>query len=162
MYVLALDVDAIIAHPNPETLTLRLEMARDRLTRSEVITRYLLIDELLSYIVCRHYFGNPRAAKVMKTKRFRTFNHFILEKLYLHQKLDLARAIHDIPKWVSSDAAALNDLRNAVVHSYFPENRRKKAEWKGHDIFTNEGFDGFIADMSPLGDFFFKLLGWKV
>jgi hypothetical protein len=78
----------------------------------------------------------------------------VLERLYLLQKLDLVRSVHEIPKWVSSDLAALNDLRNGIAHSFFPQNRRRKPEWKGVSVFTMAGFEGFLKDISKLRDFF--------
>ena len=78
------------------------------------------MDEFLSAVICWHYFGKKRGfPELWKTKRFKSFNYFILEKLYLLQKLDLVRSIHDTPKWVSSDLAALNELRNGIAHSFF-------------------------------------------
>jgi len=108
-----------------------------------------------SSVVCWQYFGKKRSFSVLwKTKRFKSFNYFILEKLYLLQKLDLVRSIHDIPKWVSSDLGALNELRNAIAHSFFPQKRRRKPAWKGQSVFTPEGCDRFLEDMQKLSDFF--------
>lgn len=71
------------------------------------------------------------------------------------QKLDLVKSVHDIPKWVLSDLAALNDLRNGVAHSFFPQNRRRKPDWKGENVFTRAGFDHFLQNMDKLSDFFY-------
>jgi hypothetical protein len=152
---LGLDCDEIIADAVPEARMPLLELAKDQLTRSAIILKYVLMDEFLSAIVCWHYFGKKRGfPDLWKTKRFRSFNYFILEKLYLLQKLDLVRSIHDIPKWVSSDLAALNELRNGIAHSFFPQNRRRRPEWKGQNVFTPEGVDRFLEDMQKLSDFF--------
>jgi hypothetical protein len=154
---LGLDCDEIVADADPEARTPLLELAKDQLTRSAVILKYVLMDELLSAVVCWHYFGKKRDfPELWKTKRFKSFNYFILEKLYLLQKLDLVRSIHDIPKWVSSDLAALNELRNGIAHSFFPQNRRRKPEWKGQSVFTPEGVDRFLEDMQKLSDFFLQ------
>ncbi len=152
---LGLDFDKIVTEADPEARTTLLELARDQLTRSAVILKYVLIDEFLSAVTCWHYFGKTRGfPELWKTKRFKSFNYFILEKLYLLQKLDLVRSIHDIPKWVSSDLAALNELRNGIAHSFFPQNRRRKPEWKGQSVFAREGCDRFLEDMQKLSDFF--------
>jgi hypothetical protein len=152
---LGLDCDEIIADAVPEARTALLELAKDQLTRSVIILKYVLMDEFLSAIVCWHYFGKKRGfPDLWKTKRFKSFNYFILEKLYLLQKLDLVRSIHDIPKWVSSDLAALNELRNGIAHSFFPQNRRRKPEWKGQSVFAPAGVDRFLEDMQKLSDFF--------
>jgi hypothetical protein len=152
---LGLDADQISENAEPEARTTYLELAKDQIIRSAVVLKYVLMDEFLSAIMCWHYFGKKRGfPQLWKTKRFRTFNYFILERLYLLQKLDLVKSIHDIPKWVSSDLAALNDLRNGVAHSFFPQNRRRKPEWKGKSVFTRVGLDHFLEDMDKLSDFF--------
>ncbi len=152
---LMLDPDEIVADAEPEGRTTRLELAKDQIIRSAVILKYVLMDEFLSAVICWHYFGRKRGfAQLWKTKRFRSFNYFILERLYLLQKLDLVRSIHEIPKWVPSDLAALNELRNGIAHSFFPQNRRRKPEWKGQSIFTGAGFGRFLEDMQRLSDFF--------
>lgn len=152
---LMLEPDAIMADEDDAGLTARLELAKDQLIRGEVILTYVLMDEHLSAVVCWHYFGRRRSfTQLWKTKRFRSFNHFVLERLYLLQKLDLVRSTHDIPKPVSADLSALNDLRNGIAHSFFPQNRRRKPEWKGQSIFTEAGFERFREDMGRLSDFF--------
>lgn len=158
---LRLNYDEIVSEADSEARTTLLELARDQLTRSVVILKYVLMDELLSAVICWHYFGKKRGfPELRKTKRFKSFNYYILEKLYLLQKLDLIRSIHDIPKWVSSDLAALNELRNGIAHSLFPQNRRRKPEWKGQSVFTREGCDRSLEDTQKLSDFFLERF-WK-
>lgn len=152
---LMLDADTIIADEDVDGRTPRLELAKDQIIRSAVVLKYVLMDELLSAVICWHYFGKRRSfQQLWKTKRFRSFNHFVLEKLYLLQKLDLVKSIHDIPKAIVADLAALNDLRNGIAHSFFPQNRRRKPEWKGQSIFTEAGFERFLEDLGDLSDFF--------
>lgn len=152
---LGLDADAIAENADPEARTTYLELAKDQIIRSAIVLKYVLMDEFLSALMCWHYFGKRRGfPSLWKTQRFKTFNYFILERLYLLQKLDLVKSVHEIPKWVSSDLAALNDLRNGVAHSFFPQNRRRKPEWKGESVFTRAGFDRFLEDMQKLSDFF--------
>lgn len=145
----------IIAEADPEARTAYLELAKDQIIRSAIILKYVLMDEFLSAVICWHYFGRKRSfPQLWKTKRFRSFNYFILERLYLLQKLDLVKSIHEIPRWVSSDLAALNELRNGIAHSFFPQNRRRKPEWKGQSVFTRAGFERFLEDIQKLSDFF--------
>jgi len=115
------------------------------------------MDEHVSCIMCCHFFGKKRGfGPLWRTKRFKSFNYFVLEKLYLLQKLELVENVHDIPGWVGSDLRKLNDLRNGIARSFFPQNRRRKPEWKGQSIFTYDGFDRFMKDMEKLSDFFFQ------
>jgi hypothetical protein len=41
-----------------------------------------------------------------------------------------------LPTKIYKDLVALNELRNGLAHSFFPENRRVKPGWKGADIFS--------------------------
>lgn len=152
---LRLNADEIVANADSNARTTYLELAKDQLIRGEVVRKYVLMDEFLSATICWHYFGKKRGfPQLWRTQRFRTFNYFILERLYLLHKLDLVKGIHEIPRWVSSDLALLNDLRNGVTHSYFPENRRRKPDWKGESVFTPAGFARFAEDMERLSGFF--------
>jgi hypothetical protein len=60
-----------------------------------------------------------------------------------------------VPKTIAADIDRLNALRNAVAHSFFPENVKKsRAEWKGKSIFTLEGIERFSNDMVAVDEFF--------
>jgi hypothetical protein len=91
-----------------------------------------------------------------RTAKFKAFNYHVLERLYLVQKADFVRARTRLPKKVYKDLLALSELRNALAHSFFPENRRVKPGWKGTDIFSMAGFDQFWDDMGEASDFFFE------
>lgn len=152
---LGLDIDDIEDEADSRARSTYLEIAKDQVIRSAIVLKYVLMDEFLSGVMCWHYFGKRRSfQQLWKTKRFKSFNYFILEKLYLLQKLDFVKSIHEIPRWVSSDLAALNDLRNSIAHSFFPQNRRRKPEWKGQSVFKPTGFEVFLNDMGKLSDFF--------
>ncbi len=71
------------------------------------------------------------------------------------QKVEFVRSCIRLPKKIYKDILALNDLRNAVAHSFFPENRRVKPKWKGTDIFSSAGISQFIYDMANISAFFF-------
>lgn len=153
--ILALDPEKILANADPKARTAYLEVAKDQLIRSEIILKYVLMDEYLSAVICWHFFGKRRSfVELWKTKRFKSFNYFVLEKLSLLNKLDFVRSIHNIPKSVSSDLGALNDLRNGIAHSFFPQNRRRKPEWKGQSVFARAGFERFLEDAEKLSAFF--------
>ena len=143
-----------------EARTPVLEIMKNKLVRGQVILWYTLVDEFLNNKICQYYFGRKRGfPKLWKTKRFRRFNHYILEELYPLQKLRLVNAIRKVPKAIARDIEALNALRNGLAHAFFPENSRKsKPQWKGHNIFSFEGAERFQADMFALSDYF---LGFK-
>lgn len=144
-----------------EWRTAHLERVRDLLIRSAVVRDYALIDEYLDSLLCYYIFGTKkRLVKLWKTKRFRNFNHFILERLYVPQKLDFAKAIQrGIPKRIESSMRKINDLRNALAHSFFPENRRQKPPlFEGHSIYTVEGFQLYWADTRKVDRYFHRRL----
>lgn len=67
-----------------------LELARNQIVRSQIIWKYVLIDELLNDVICWYFWGKRKTfAKLWKTKHFQNFNYFILERLFLQQKFDL-------------------------------------------------------------------------
>jgi hypothetical protein len=119
---------------DPADRTERLAWAKRELIISTVLREYLLMDEHLNNEMCREFFPKGTYAALWRTKRFRAFNHHVLERLYLVQKLEFVRARIPLPKEFYKDILALNDLRNAVAHSFFPENRRVKPKWKSSHL----------------------------
>ncbi len=148
-YVNILDYD-------PEERTARLRLMQNQIVRSQIIADYTFVDEMLGSAICHYFFGKKRGfIKLWKTKRFKTFNYYILEVLSLTEKLRLVKAITKVPKPVAADIEALNALRNGLAHAFFPENLRSaKPVYKGKDIFSHDGLQRFIEDMSKVSDFF--------
>jgi hypothetical protein len=156
--LLTLNPDEIMTEVDPEARTGRLRRAKDQIIRSAVIFNYILMDEQLNIVISWYFFGRKRSLQQhWRTKHFRTFSYFILEKLYLLQKLELVLSIHDIPRSVASDVKALNDLRNSVAHSFLTNYRRRKPEWKGQSVYTQDGFHRFVHDMGNLSSFFLTM-----
>ncbi len=139
-----------------EERTPRLRLMKNQIVRSQVIADYTFVDELLGAAICHYFFGKKRGfIKLWKTKKFKNFNHYILEVLSLTEKLRLVKAIHKVPKPVAADVEALNALRNGLAHAFFPENlRSSKPIYKGKDIFSREGLERFIGDMGKISSFF--------
>jgi hypothetical protein len=151
---LHLDPAVIINELNPTDLTSNLRWAKTYLIRGSVLTNYTILDDALGFIIIKHQFGRKlNIRKLKKSKRFASFKFFILEKLTFNQKLDYVRDAHPIPKWVTADLYALNDLRNALAHSYFTERRRRKPFWKNEPIFRLEGYMKFQEDIGKVFDF---------
>src|SRR5262245_8944736 len=98
----------------------------DRLIRGEVVTRYTFVDELLTDIICNYYFKRPKVGhygRLWKTKKFQRFVHYLMDETFLLKKLAMVEEILAVPKEVSSAIKRINDTRNALAHSLFPENR---------------------------------------
>lgn len=95
-----------------------------------------------------------------KTKKFRIFTHYFLDETYLLNKMRLVSEIKEIPRDIRGPIDRINALRNAVSHSYFPENRRqytthKKVMYQDADIYTKEGVAKFLADAMRAQDYLF-------
>jgi len=150
-----LSVPAVL-NEDPESWTPRLRLAKDQLVRSQVIVWYTLVDEFLNTRLVHYFFGRKRRfQQLWRTKRFRLFNHHLLEELSLLQKLRFARAIKAIPKPIVSDIERLNALRNGLAHAFFPENLKKvKPEWKGRSILTIDALHQFADDMQDVFNYF--------
>ena len=135
-----------------------LKSIKDHYIRGEIIMTYTLIDEMLNCIIANYYFDNKKSfIKHWRTKRFQNFNYFILEKIYLLNKLDLVKNIIKLPKGIETRIRAVNDLRNGLAHAFFPENlRRNKPVYFGKSVYTPDGIKTFVEDAQNITDFLFK------
>jgi hypothetical protein len=140
---------------DPEMRTMFLDLAKDQLVRGNVIIKYTLLDELLTDIICNYYFRRPKKTtsyrKLWRTKRFQVFVHYLMDETFLLKKLTVVQALHKVPRDVSTAIARINDVRNALAHSFFPENRRRykammKVMYNGLALFTPDGIEEFEND----------------
>ena len=127
-----------------------------------VLETYTFIDEQISDAICRIYFKKPlkriHFARLWKTKKFRSFVHNGLDNLYPLHKMRLLHDIKPIPNEFRDTIQRINDVRNALAHSFFPENRRsyredKKVVYRGIDLFTLAGLERFEEDRQALTDY---------
>jgi hypothetical protein len=139
-----------------ESRTLHLERMKRHLIIGEVVMQYTLIDEYLNMKLCHYFFGRGKSfPKLWKTKKFQNFNYHVLEGLFLLEKLRYVKSFKKIPKKIAKDIEQINTLRNGLAHSFFPENlKRSKPVYKGKNIFTFEGIQQFVDDMSEISHFF--------
>jgi hypothetical protein len=72
--------------------------------------------------------------------------------MYLLKKMSLVHAINPLPADVRKAIRKINDVRNALAHSFFPENRKEyrkhkgKVPYGGKDIWTLEGLKKVVSD----------------
>lgn len=164
MTLLQLDVDDILSHTSGKWRTTHLEIARDKLIRGQVVVWYTYVDELLNVALCRYFFGRRADfIKLWKTKRFKHFNHYILETLTLLEKLAFVRAIHEVPKAIVRNIEQLNAVRNGVAHAFFPQNlRRNRPEYKGRKVLSLEGMTLLKADFETITAYIAQVAPWSV
>jgi len=143
-----------------EMRTGMLELQKRQAIVGAIIMQYTLIDEAVSDEICKYFFGTEESSiQLWRTRKFQNFNYYILERLYLLQKLRLLGSFYEIPKNIRQNIAKVDALRNAVAHAFFPENLKDYKKWrkvvyKGKDIFTLEGIKMFREDMDSVNTFF--------
>jgi hypothetical protein len=140
----------------PHLRTTFLELMRRAAARQLVVTAYTHVDEYLSCELCVYFFGSKRPFPLLwKTKKFKLFNSNFLEEMSMLPKFRYVKALKTIPKDIAADIDRLNALRNAMAHSFFPENVKKsRALWKGESIFSQRGIEHFYADFREMRRFF--------
>src|SRR5262245_23601952 len=87
---------------------------------------------------------------------------FVMERLFMLQKLALAKEIREFDREMARAVERLDALRNALAHSFVTEMKReyrktKKVTWKGKDIYTTEGIEQFDTDVRQLIDYLFQM-----
>ena len=151
-----------ILNYDKEARTPVLHNMKDQIMRSAVVMDYVLIDEFLSQVLVEYYFGRAESSiDLWKTKKFKLFNYCILEKLYLLNKLDHVKEIIEIPSSIETKIRKLNDLRNSLAHSFFPENRKVKICYDGKSVYALQGFKEYHKDVEKITTYFMNKL-WKV
>ena len=88
-------------------------------------------------------------------KRFKHFIHYMLDEMYVLQKMRVVHSFTPIPSKFRDTIQRLNTLRNAIAHSLHPEARRehesdKKVLYRKRDIFSTEGMRVFVSDFDSL------------
>ena len=148
-----LDPNGLSEYPRRDRL-LTLERMQRQVVVGAVLFRYTYVDELLATVVAWDFFDRkPREtsfSRLWRTKKFRAFNYHVLDQRYLAQKLRLVQYLHPVPRNIASTIMALNDLRNAMAHSLFPENRKQKPAWNGKLIFDVDGVAAFESDIQEV------------
>jgi len=149
-----------------------LEGMKDQLVRSEVVMGYTVLDELLTDIICEYYFP-PKKGRVSsyptlwKTKPFKVFVHHLMDETFLLKKIAIVHAIKAIPSDVSKAMYRINDVRNDLTHSFFPEHRRRymadqKVTYKGVHLFSMDGLERFGEDYNLAQSYLAKRLNIKL
>ena len=136
-----------------------LQMALREFVNARIITRYTMIDEYLTMIICDLYFrrrkGEKSYSRLWKSDAFRIFNHFLLDEAFTINKMNMVKAIGPLPPEVEHIINRVNALRNVIAHSFFPENRRKHMPAKmvlydGSNIYSIDGVRKLEADFQTV------------
>lgn len=145
----------------PEGRTTLLQLTKHNLIRSNIVLKYTLIDEYLTMLIVNYFFRKPRGGEtyrqLWRTKKFRIFNQYIMDDLYVVGKLRAARSIMDVPRDIRDNIERINALRNAIAHSFFPEHRRdyfekRAVSYRDSDIYSLDGFRKLQNDFAVIVD----------
>jgi hypothetical protein len=149
-----------------------LKIAINHMVVGEVVNWYTLLDEMMSDVICKYFFKVPNKqfhfGRLWRTKKFRTFVHYMLDEMYLLKKMELVHAIKPLPGQVRSTVYKVNSVRNAVAHSFFPENRKEyrklgKVMYGGRNLRTSEGLELFRQEASSAFNYIARRMhpGWQ-
>jgi hypothetical protein len=143
-----------------------LEVMKRELIRGEVVGQYTLIDDILSTELCKYFLSSKDMIKQWRTKKFKRFNYYVIERLYMTQKLAFLKDLYQIPKPIAEKIEGINALRNALAHAFFPENLRAYqvrgrpaprkpivVRYKGQSLFSTEGVQAFVEDCAEVTNF---------
>ncbi len=149
-----------IGSVDKEWRTVHLERVKDHLVRSAVVTDYTLINDHLDALLCQYFFGKRKSfIQLWKTKKFRNFNYYILQKMFPLEKTEFARAFYrGIPNKIRNAIERINSLRNSLAHSFFPENLRKPPLYQSHSVYSMVGFRLYREDVGIVNGYFGRRL----
>lgn len=164
--IVKVDYPQIAKAYEPDERTTILRLMKDKIVRGDVVVKYTLIDEFLTDIICDYFFERkePHYGRLWRTKPFRVFVHYIMDETYLLKKLSIVHAIRVVPKDVRSAITRINDVRNDLAHTFFPQQRRryvrgKKVVYDGVHLFTTAGVKRFTDDFDLAYEYLRKRLG---
>jgi hypothetical protein len=120
----------------------KLKIERDELIRNFVISYHCLTEEFLRTELLKYFINYGK-----RSKKYKFFEEFILEKLSYREKLDLAYQLNLIPKKVYKFLGVLNTLRNKCAHRWFLKNGKIRLLYKGKSILKIDNFREFADDV---------------
>ena len=95
--IVEMDIWNIEQHKRGPQRAYFLQEMKRKFVCAEVITRYTLLDEFLTDIICDYYFHRPNKKityrRLWKTKHFKIFVHYIMDEAFLLKKLAAVEAI---------------------------------------------------------------------
>ncbi len=139
------------------------EAAITKMVTAHVVTRYTLTDQILADIITKYFFKieppSQRFESAWPSDELRIFTLHILDETFLLKKLAIVHAIEPVPSDVTTVIHKLNAVRNALAHSFMPENRKEyqasgKVLYANLNIRTPAGLRGFEADVDKALDYF--------
>jgi hypothetical protein len=131
-----------------DSRTIILEGQKRSIVTGYIVRSYTFIDELLSLIIFEYYFKGRKG--YLKYKKDHLFQEYILDKIYMPTKIELAKKIINIPSDIIDNIWKIHNLRNDLAHAFFPENRKLGTKYKGETIFSAKGAELFSYDFNNI------------
>jgi hypothetical protein len=123
--------------------------SREMIIRGYLVTEFTVLDELMDRYLLRYFLEedlDSSLGELRDAERGMNFIHHVLQNLYLLQKFALFEKVEQPPMSVRQYIQRVNDLRNAVAHTFVIEKRRSAPTYKGLDIFSIDGLTQFALD----------------
>jgi len=120
----------------------KLAMERDELIRDFIISHHLLTEEFLNTELLKYFIKYSE-----KSKHFKLFEDFILDKLSYKEKIDLAYKANIISEGAYKFLEKLNVLRNKCAHRWFLKDKKVKLLYEGEDLLNIKNFEQFVDDI---------------
>jgi len=126
----------------------KLAMERDELIRDFIISHHLLTEEFLNTELLKYFIKYSE-----KSKHFKLFEDFILDKLSYKEKIDLAYKANIISEGAYKFLEKLNVLRNKCAHRWFLKDKKVKLLYEGEDLLNIKNFEQFVDDIFTAHEF---------
>jgi hypothetical protein len=122
-----------------------------------VIQGYNLVNVYLDILILNYYFPTKNQSNAKPRK---LFSQYILDCLYLINKADFCNNILPLRKKMMENIHKINNIRNDLSHSIFPELRKKnRTYYKGESIYSLKGMNLFKDDVMDIVNYVCNYVG---
>lgn len=140
------------------------ELAVAKMVLAEVVTSYTLIDQLLTETITTYFLGVEPISSRFESQlsdQERIFTHHLMDEMYLLKKLAIVHVIQAVPSEITKLIQKVNAVRNALAHSFRPENRKEyratgQVMYDDNNIHTPAGLQKFMENMSQITSYLHK------
>lgn len=134
------------------------DMGITKMVIAEVIVQYTLIDQVLGEIISSYFLGvEPKmirsSSEVAENEHI--FSQQVLDEMFMLRKMGIVHAISPLPSNITSIIRKINAVRNALAHSFYPEDRKEykskgRVLYSGLNIRTLDGLIRFRDDANEV------------
>jgi len=138
-----------------------LQIEKEKMIKSQVISDCTLVEEVLSIIIMDHILKDSKRWREVKyfgrTKRFRMLYDEILGRISPFQKIEIVKQLIKLPHKIESTTRKIFDLRNLFAHTYTLDyTKKRKILYNGVNIFDVENFKKYWDDSIDMKRFFIR------